>query len=42
MLRDCARPVFALERLIRVNPERMVYRLPQPQSDGRTAAPRGA
>jgi len=26
-----------LERLTQVNPERVVYRLPKPQSDGRTA-----
>jgi len=37
LLRYCARPAFALERLIQVNAERVVYRLPKPQPDGRTA-----
>ena len=33
----CARPPFALERIEQVNEDRIVYRLPQPQRDGRTA-----
>ncbi len=37
LLRSCARPAFALERLTQVNAERVVYRLPKPQPDGRTA-----
>lgn len=37
LLRYCARPAFALERLTQVDPERVVYRLPKPQPDGRTA-----
>jgi len=32
----CARPPFALERIEQVNEDRIVYRLPQPQRDGRT------
>ena len=37
LLRYCARPPFALERIEQVNDERVVYRLPKPQRDGRTA-----
>jgi hypothetical protein len=37
LLRDCARPPFALERIEQVNDERTVYRLPKLQRDGRTA-----
>jgi hypothetical protein len=37
LLRYCARPAFALERIEQVNEERIVYRLPKPQRDGRTA-----
>ncbi len=37
LLRDCARPPFALECIEQVNDERIVYRLPRPQRDGRTA-----
>ena len=37
LLRDCARPPFALERLERLDDERVVYRLPKPQRDGTTA-----
>jgi hypothetical protein len=37
LLRDSARPAFALERLTQVDAERVVYRLPKPQPDGRTA-----
>ena len=37
LLRYCARPPFALERIEQVNEERIVYRLPRPQRDGRTA-----
>lgn len=37
LLRYCARPAFALDRLAQVDPERVVYRLPEPQPDGRTA-----
>ena len=36
LLRDCARPPFALERLEQVGDERLVYRFPKPQPDGRT------
>jgi hypothetical protein len=32
-----ARPAFALERLTQVDADRVVYRLPKPQPDGRTA-----
>jgi hypothetical protein len=35
-LRYCARPAFALERLEHVADERLIYRLPKPQPDGRT------
>ncbi len=37
LLRDGARPAFALERLTQVTPERVVYRLPKLQPDGRAA-----
>ena len=37
LLRYCARPPFALERIEQVNEDRIVYRLPKPQRDGRTA-----
>jgi hypothetical protein len=37
LLRYCARPAFALERLERLDDERVVYRLPKPQRDGITA-----
>jgi hypothetical protein len=37
LLRYCARPPFALERLERLDDERVVYRPPKPQRDGTTA-----
>ena len=37
LLRYCARPPFALERLELIDAERVVYRLPKPQRDGTTA-----
>uniref|UniRef100_UPI000AE5A5F4 transposase n=1 Tax=Thiohalocapsa sp. ML1 TaxID=1431688 RepID=UPI000AE5A5F4 len=37
LLRYCARPPFALERLEPLDAERVVYRLPKPQRDGTTA-----
>ena len=37
LLRYCARPPFALERLELLEDERVVYRLPKPQRDGTTA-----
>jgi hypothetical protein len=37
LLRYCARPPFALERLELLDAERVVYRLPKPQHDGTTA-----
>jgi len=37
LLRHCARPPFALERLELLDAERVVYRLPKPQRDGTTA-----
>jgi len=37
LLRYRARPPFALARVRQVNDERIVYRLPKPQRDGRTA-----
>jgi hypothetical protein len=37
LLRYCARPPFALERLELLENERVVYRLPKPQRDGTTA-----
>jgi hypothetical protein len=36
LLRYCARPPFALERLEQVGHDQLVYRLPKPQCDGRT------
>jgi hypothetical protein len=36
LLRYCARPPFALERLEQVGHDQLVYRLPKPQPDGRT------
>ena len=37
LLRYCARPPFALERLELLDDERIIYRLPKPQRDGTTA-----
>jgi len=37
LLRYCARPPFALERLERLDGERILYRSPKPQRDGTTA-----
>jgi hypothetical protein len=37
LLRYCARPPFALERLELLDAERVVYRLAKPQRDGTTA-----
>jgi hypothetical protein len=37
LLRYCARPPFALERLELLDAERVVYRLPKPQPDGTTS-----
>jgi hypothetical protein len=37
LLRYCARPPFALERLERLDGERILYRLAKPQRDGTTA-----
>ena len=37
LLRYCARPPFALERLELLDAERVVYRLPKPRRDGATA-----
>jgi hypothetical protein len=36
LLRYCARPPFALERLEQVGDAQLVYRFPKPQPDGRT------
>jgi len=36
LLRYCARPTFALERLQAAGPGRVIYRLPKPAMDGRT------
>ena len=36
LLRYCARPPFALERLEQLPDGRIVYRFPRPQPDGRT------
>jgi hypothetical protein len=36
LLRYCARPPFALERLEQLAHDQIVYRLPRPQPDGRT------
>jgi len=37
LLRYCARPPFALERLERIDEQHVIYRLPRPQQDGTTA-----
>jgi hypothetical protein len=37
LLRYCARPPFALERLESVDEQHLLYRLPKPSPDGRTA-----
>jgi hypothetical protein len=37
LLRYCARPPFALERLDLLDAERVVYRLPEPKRDVTTA-----
>jgi len=37
LLRYCARPPFALERLEQFGNDELVYRFPKPQPDGRTA-----
>ncbi len=39
LLRYCARPPFALERIEQVNEDRIVYRLPKQNRDGRRAPP---
>jgi hypothetical protein len=36
LLRYCARPPFALERLEQLASDQLVYRFPKPQPDGRT------
>ncbi len=36
LLRCCARPPFALERLAAIDAQRLIYRLPKPGPDGRT------
>jgi Putative transposase len=36
LLRYCARPPFALERLEQLGDDQLVYRFPRPQPDGRT------
>jgi len=36
LLRYCARPPFALERLEQLGHDQLLYRLPKPQPDGRT------
>ena len=36
LLRYCARPPFALERLEQIRDDQLVYRFPRPQPDGRT------
>ena len=36
LLRYCARPPFALERLEQLGDDQLVYRFPKPQPDGRT------
>ncbi len=36
LLRYCARPPFALERLEAIDAHRLIYHLPKPQPDGRT------
>jgi len=37
LLRYCARPPFALERLESIDEQRLLYRLPKPRPDGPTA-----
>jgi len=37
LLRYCARPPFALERLEQLGDDQLVYRFAKPQPDGRTA-----
>ena len=37
LLRYCARPPFALERIEQVNDHQVVYQLRKPRRDGRTA-----
>jgi hypothetical protein len=34
LLRYCARPTFALERLVRIDARQVIYRLPRTQRDG--------
>ena len=36
LLRDCARPPFALERLEQINPHQLIDHLPKPRRDRRT------
>jgi Putative transposase len=36
LLRSCARPAFALERLEQLDAHRLLYHLPKPRPDGRT------
>ena len=36
LLRYCARPPFAADRLEELDPQRLLYRLPKPGPDGRT------
>jgi hypothetical protein len=36
LLRYCARPPFAADRLEELDPQRLIYRLPKPGPDGRT------
>jgi hypothetical protein len=36
LLRYCARPPFALERLEAIDAQRLIYHLSRPQPDGRT------
>jgi len=36
LLRYCARPPFALERLEQINPHQLIDHLPKPRRDGRT------
>jgi hypothetical protein len=37
LLRDCARPPFALERLEALDEQRLIDRFPKPRPDGRTS-----
>lgn len=37
LLRNCARPPFALERLERIDDQHVIYGLPRPQQDGTIA-----